>query len=479
MNAFKEIIIKKPINLLLLSVFLLTALAAGNVLAGYNEELKTVYHVYVDGEKIGTVNDTSLVDELVKNKSLQIQDEYPNYEIVVKEDLVLVPEKVFSLDFNNEQVLAKLNHKISLAVKATALVVNEEIIGYVENESAGQAVIRNMLLEFAPKAVVDQLKNLEYKNTNDITSKLNDPTIIDVTLSEKVSLIEDRTMPEEILTVEQAIELLKKGTLTDTIHTVESGEVLSVIASNYNLTVGEVLELNPGLKTNSIIQIGQELIVTDYEPYVKVTVTEAVTRDEDINFTTKYENDSTMFKNTEKVKQYGQLGKKRIDYVITTENGVVVEKEIVNEVIIKEPVTKIVLQGTKVIPSRGTGDFIWPTYGGVITSYQGMRWGKYHKGIDIAGVSNRNIKAIDNGTVSVAAYGWNNGRGNYIVINHNNGFKSHYFHFSQLYVTPGQVVMKGQAIGKMGTTGRSTGVHLHIELYKYGSLLNPLDYLRR
>jgi murein DD-endopeptidase MepM/ murein hydrolase activator NlpD len=478
-NAIKEIIIKKPINLLLLSVFLLTALAAGNVLAGYNEDLKTVYHVYVDGEKIGTVNDTSLVDELVKNKALQLQDEYPNYEIVVKEDLALVPEKVFSLDYNNEQVLAKLNHKISLAVKATALVVNDKIIGYVEDDTAGQAVIHNMLTEFAPEEIVDQIENLEYKNTNEIESKLNAPTIIDVTLSEKVSLIEDRTLPNEILSVDEAIELLKKGTLTDTIHKVEPGESLSVIASDYNLTVGEVLELNSEISDPSKIQQGQELIVTDYEPYVKVTVTKAVTRDEDINFTTKYETDSTMYKGTSKVKQYGQLGKKRIDYIITTENGVVVEQEVVNEEVIKESVTKIVVSGTKVIPSRGTGEFIWPTYGGVITSYQGMRWGKYHKGIDISGVSNRNIKAIDNGTVSVAAYGWNNGRGNYVVINHNNGFTSHYFHFSQLYVTPGQVVMKGQAIGKMGTTGRSTGVHLHIELYKHGSLLNPLDYLRR
>jgi murein DD-endopeptidase MepM/ murein hydrolase activator NlpD len=478
-NRMKEVLVKRPLNLLLLSVFLLTALAAGDALAGYNEDLQTVYHVYVDGEKIGTVNDTSLIDELVREKTLEIQNQFPNYEMVVKEDLVLVPEKVFASEYNNEQAIAKLNHKISLAVKATALVVNNEIIGYVDNEEIGHELITNMLKEFAPAEIVEKLDNLEYENTNEIVSKLNDPTIIDVTLSEKVSLLEDRTSPSEILSADEAIELLKKGTLTDQIHTVKSGEVLGVIAEKYNLSVEEVLALNPGINPNTI-QIGQELIVTDYEPYVKVTVTEAVTMDENIPFDQEVEYDDSMFKGTSKVKQYGQYGKKRIDYIITKENGKVIDEEIVNAEVIKQPVNKIVIRGTKVIPSRGTGEFAWPTYGGIITSYQGMRWGKYHKGIDISGVRNRNIMAIDNGTVKIAKdSGWNNGRGKYVVIDHNNGYESHYFHFSDVYVQPGQVVMKGQSIGYMGTTGRSTGVHLHIELYYYGSLLNPLDKLKR
>ena len=147
-----------------------------------------------------------------------------------------------------------------------------------------------------------------------------------------------------------------------------------------------------------------------------------------------------------------------------------------NVTILEQPVNHIVIKGTKVIPSRGEGSFAWPTVGGYISSKQGPRWGKMHKGIDIARPSNRTIKAADNGVVVSA--GWGGGYGNKIVIDHQNGFRTLYGHMSSLKVKVGQTVSKGSAIGIMGATGDATGVHLHFEVYKNGSLVNPLSYLR-
>ncbi len=127
-------------------------------------------------------------------------------------------------------------------------------------------------------------------------------------------------------------------------------------------------------------------------------------------------------------------------------------------------------------PDAGTvvasGQFVWPTQG-VIS--QGFAW--YHPGDDIANRSMPPILAADAGTIVVA--GWDNsGYGNMIFINHGNGFMTRYGHLSQISVVVGQTVNRGSVIGKMGSTGHSTGPHLHFEIYKNGVRVNPLSYLK-
>lgn len=121
----------------------------------------------------------------------------------------------------------------------------------------------------------------------------------------------------------------------------------------------------------------------------------------------------------------------------------------------------------------GTGQFVWPV-GGKIT--QGYRW--YHKGIDIANKAAPGVVAADAGRVVIA--GWSSpwAFGNRILVDHGNGFATLYAHLSQIYVQSGQAVSRGQAIGRMGSTGRSTGVHLHFEIRKNGAAQNPLNYLK-
>jgi len=128
-------------------------------------------------------------------------------------------------------------------------------------------------------------------------------------------------------------------------------------------------------------------------------------------------------------------------------------------------------------PDAGTvvasGKFVWPA-SGIIS--QGFRW--YHKAIDIANRDLPPVLAADSGKVLVAGWPDNVGYGNRVVIDHGNGFITLYGHLNRIYVVAGQTVKRGDQIGQMGSTGRSTGPHLHFEIRQNGTLVNPLDFLK-
>ncbi len=121
---------------------------------------------------------------------------------------------------------------------------------------------------------------------------------------------------------------------------------------------------------------------------------------------------------------------------------------------------------------RGSSNFIWPT-SGVITQY--YVW--YHQALDIANPSAPPVIAADGGKVVYAGcINW--GYGCHVIIDHGNGYQTLYAHFSRYDVEVGQYVSQGQQIGIMGSTGRSTGTHLHFEIRSGGQLLNPLSFLK-
>jgi murein DD-endopeptidase MepM/ murein hydrolase activator NlpD len=118
-----------------------------------------------------------------------------------------------------------------------------------------------------------------------------------------------------------------------------------------------------------------------------------------------------------------------------------------------------------------TGRFSWPTRGVITTYFSG-----WHPGIDIAAALGTGIAAADGGTVTFT--GWDStGYGYRVVISHGNGYSTTYNHLSSIGVRPGQVVGKGQYIAAMGSTGRSTGSHLHFEILRNGGFVNPLGTL--
>ena len=231
-----------------------------------------------------------------------------------------------------------------------------------------------------------------------------------------------------------------------------------------------------------------------YSLYTDFEVTDSLDYDIEVKY------DDSKYEDYSKVTQKGKEGKIKYIYRLTYVDGVQTDSVLKEEKVIKEPVTKIVVEGTKERPVKveendnsntsnnnesyegsgsSSGSFGWPLpYTSNITSGYGSRWGRFHSGIDIAsgGCNGQTIVASDGGTVEWAGYD-SSGYGNYVIINHNNGYKTLYGHCSTVYVSAGQSVSQGQSIAAVGSTGDSTGPHLHFEIRTSGGeRLNPANY---
>lgn len=259
-------------------------------------------------------------------------------------------------------------------------------------------------------------------------------------------------------------------------YTVKPGEALSQIALDNNMRLSQLLQINPEIDQNNI-KAGQVIYLTRSVPVLSVDVVRLVTYTQSIPYNTVKQNSASLYTNQTKVKVAGSNGQAKLTAYVSYRDGVEYSRDIVSREVVKQPVDKVVLIGTKALPAKAaTGKFRWPT-SGIITSPYGYRHGEFHTGMDIANKRGTPIYAADGGTV-VLVKSLSYSYGNYIVIDHGNGYKTLYGHNSIVLVTIGQKVAKGQLIAKMGATGRATGSHCHFEIIKDGSTVNPMLYLR-
>lgn len=475
-NRIKSIKPKQVLKKFVVATTLIGSLSMGALISHAKDNISTVYHVYLNEERIGVVDNKEVIEKAIDKKINEAKTEYNNFQLTA-EGLTYIAEKTFRPNATNRETTEAFLSKVEVVTEATALVVNGEPIAFLKTKEEAEKVIRHLKLKFISEEVLQEVEARKLAGTSAPEASEDQSIILDVTLSAEVSLNEEEISPSQILSVEDAVKLLQKGTLEEKKYHVQEGDVLGSIAIAHNLSTNELLSLNPGLTEDSLLQINQELNVTALKAFVDVIIHEAQVKREEIPYQNETIENSSMFKGDKKVKQEGQKGEKIVDYLVEKINGQIVKRTTTEEEVTKEPVNHIVEKGTKVVPSRGTGQFAWPAVGGYISSKMGYRWGQMHKGIDIARPSSRTIKAADNGTIVYA--GWDGGYGNKVVINHNNGLRTVYAHLSSISVRVGQTVSKGQKLGNMGSTGNSTGVHLHFEVYKNGKLVNPLNYVNR
>jgi len=225
---------------------------------------------------------------------------------------------------------------------------------------------------------------------------------------------------------------------------------------------------------------------------ITVVITREETDREVIKYEEKYSPDPDMYIGESKIQTEGEEGIKEVTKRTVTENGETIETEILEEEIVKEPVEQIVLKGTKSYDGHGGGDgaadpgvsydetaaydmLKTPVPHVNISSPFGPRWGKFHSGVDFALAQGQPIYAADSGTVYYSGY--SGGYGKLIKIDHGNGMQTYYAHCSSLFVSSGQHVEEGETIGLIGSTGNSTGPHLHFEVIINGSRVDPLDFL--
>lgn len=300
------------------------------------------------------------------------------------------------------------------------------------------------------------------------------------------------------LTVSQNVDELKTilfyGSQPEK-YTVVEGDNLYKIAKRQDLTLTELMVPNPDLLEDSTIGIDQEILVVKMSGPLKLSFSREVTVTEDIEYETVEEKTDEMFEGETKVAQEGKEGIRQEITKYDYEHNVIAVKTPVSDERLQEPVKKIVKVGTKPKTSddqssgladsgnagTSTSAFKWPVNGARLSSKFGPRKApkkgasSYHRGIDLAIGTGTPIYATKGGTVTRA--GWASGYGYLVEINHGGGFTSRYGHCSKLNVSRGQKVNQGDVIALVGNTGVSTGPHLHFEIRKAGTAVNPLNYL--
>lgn len=355
------------------------------------------------------------------------------------------------------EIKQNIRSKMTFLINGYTISIDGKDIGTLKTKEEAEDVLAEVKKPFLdPKEEDSNIKEVNFLQDVKIVKKLS-----------PLSTIKDR---KEILS------LIQKGTEEIETHIVEPGENYWTIADKYNISVDDLIEANTEKDPENILP-GDKINLVVLKPLMTVKTIEETEYEKEIEYDLKVEYDETMYKNEKKVKTNGTPGKSRVVEKIIKHNGVEVDRQIVKEELISKPVDKLIVKGTKQRPlTIATGSFTTPTRGSISSRF-GQRWGRMHRGIDIAAKVGTPIKAADGGTVT---YSGNRGSyGKLVEINHGNGYVTRYGHCSKIHVNNGQKVSKGQIVALVGNTGRTTGPHLHFEVIKNGVHQNPSNYLSR
>jgi len=279
---------------------------------------------------------------------------------------------------------------------------------------------------------------------------------------------------------------LSAQTVVERTYTVQAGDTLSTIARQHDMTTTELRGLNPAVATTDAIQIGDKLVVQRAQTFLQVKVVKTERYNETIDYTTKtvYRDDKpvTYSKTTTK----GVEGQKAVVAEDTYIDGVKTGRKVISETVTKQAVTKVVEKGTQKVVNgiavqQGDGvthgSMLWPV---PVCHNMSRGYKRGHYALDITNgpvkVLGKPAVAADGGTVIHA--GWYYDYGYTVKIQHANGLVTLYAHLQTVKVVKGQQVSRGQTIGLIGSTGNSTGPHLHFEVIKNGVRQNPLNYVK-
>lgn len=411
------------------------------------------YEIKVEDKTIAIVRNidefTQAVDVLKEEVWQEYQQEFVLPENIVQESVKARKSKLT----NDDEIIRNLKEQIDLKVKAVAILVNGQEVTVVNNKQIAKALLEDIK---AP-----------YVKEDGVYEKVN--------FAQSVEVKEVAADIASIRSQDEARTVILTGTDEEKIHEVQSGENSWVIAQKYKLSVDDIVKANPTINADKL-KIGQEISLVVPKPYISVMTKEYVELVEHIPFETETVTTESLYKGDKKITVQGSEGKVEIKGYIVRENGIEINREIVQEKIISEPTTRVVAEGTKPRPATvASGAFSNPTRGR-LTSRFGMRGGSKHTGIDIAAPTGTSIASADAGRVSFS--GWSGSYGNLVIIDHENGYQTYYAHSSKLLVGVGQRVFKGQHIANVGSTGRSTGPHLHFEVRKNGTPINPSQFVR-
>ena len=487
-------------------LFVLLSLVISSMVffVGYTKTTKPVelYRVYLKGDTIGYIKNIEVLEEYIDNKQTEIKEKYNVDKVYLPNELDIKKEITYGKKVSTEKEIYEYVKNVS-PFTIEGYVVTIKGLETVSEESSKKVVLPDIKIYVLDKSIFEKaLKNtvnvfISEKDYNNFINKTQPEikdvgTLIeDIYIKNKVTISEARISTEEkIYTSEDELnKFLLFGTTADQeTYVVQAGDSIADIAFKNRLSVNEFLIANPEFTgVNNLLYEGEKVNVGLINPQFTLVEEDHVVELQNEPYETKIEYDDSIVVGYEKLKQNGENGTAKITKKIQKENGDIISAVVTNREVVKPAIPKIISKGSMTVPKIGNvGVWGWPTLPSyTITSHFSYRWGKMHEGIDIVSSFNSPIFAANNGTVEVARSDkpWPNG--NYVIINHNNGFYSIYAHMNTVTVVPGQVVTMGQQVGTMGHTGYvvgNPGTHLHFGIsigFPYRGtyqFYNPLDF---
>ena len=463
------------------------------------------YEIMVDGEGFAVVDsretalailqdiakeylpeDSTLVLEAEVNEGVAINEEEAlNTQNVVKpQDVDLAQSDNIQ---NSESIID--NKLVQESAESTAPMLDEEGREIVSIQSA------------LPEAEVNEAVSVGEIDATTIIEKNEENTqgqniareIKDLNFNEKVTIRNVYVPKQEVLTAQEAEEVLLGNTREIIQYTLQEGDNIWDIAMKYGTTMEHILEINPQIEDETKMQIGEVIKLEVPDPILSIMTVTETTFKELIPAEIQYVWFSHLYEGDTRIYREGNDGLKEVTVDVTKINGKEVSRTVTEEKVLKEAKIKVIAYGTKEKPveekpssnkgasssvsTSSSGKFMHPLNGGGrLSSTYGSRWGTFHYGIDFAASAGTPIYAAASGEVIYSGFN-RGGYGKLIIIDHGNGYQTYYAHCSSLYVNVGDYVSKGQNIAGVGSTGDSTGNHLHWEIRIDGTPVNPYGYI--
>lgn len=431
------------------------------------------YLVYRDGEQLGTVENPKQIDELLASKQREAEQQHPGLQMVMETgDLDYVAESGYKAQPESETTLQKLGSLLAFHAVGVEVRVEGKLIGIAADQEAADRVLAKVQAQYGEENEGKSELKVKALAFDDSQAQVESKEVTRVEFVEDIATGQISISPDRVTGEEELFKRLTQGTNKPTKYTVQEGDCVGCIASKFDISRQVIYQNNPWIE-DDIIRVGDVLDLTVIQPAVTVQTEEVVKETETIEPPITIQQNDEMRAGESKLVTEGKPGKKLVTYKLVKQNGYLMSEEVTGEEILEPAVPSVVIKGTKVVRGEGSGKFAWPVSSAKISSSFGKRWGRQHKGIDITG--SKSILASDEAVVEFV--GQKSGYGNVVILNHQNGFKTLYGHLSSYSVSKGDIVEKGDQIGVMGNTGRSTGTHLHFEILKDGVVQNPLSYL--
>ncbi len=412
--------------------------------------------VFLDNEPIGIIDNTDITENQFTSEVTKKLEKENGVKTTINGKLSLVPIIAPNSDISEEySVLRSVVNDIPYEIDSYSISINGEKSVFLKSKSDAEKML-------------EQIKNTKTKGYKNIVSS---------SFVDDIKISEEYTDSNNINSYDEAYKILTGNISEKNIYTVVSGDTIEKIAEKTKTPLKEIFSLNEGITEDTILREGDKITTTKEIPLISIKTVLKSSRKEEIPYETEEIKNNSEYKTHKKVITEGSIGEKEITDEITYINGEETDRKIIGETITKEPVKEKIEIGTlESPPKKATGIFKMPI-GGVLTSGFGSRWGTTHKGIDLGAPAGTPVHAADGGVVTFA--GWNNGGYGYLVrISHENGLETYYAHNSRVAVSAGDRVYQGQVISYVGSTGDSTGNHLHFEVRDGGVAHNPFNYLK-